>query len=289
MNPHVAPALILAIPLLLGGCDAVVSTAAKSPDANRPTGMWQKTTFSVQKYPHALFREKKTGKVLDPRDAGNLPEAEVTLEAGDFEELTYTNGRLRYAFFSRLAKVQPFVVERAATESEFEEFDKALYADKFFGMAEKNWANDRFPLYDVRYEQNGKGAKSSFTPNLNRLLKFGPLLTTQLGLFSGETPLPSGVQQHAYYMATEGGQLKVSVSTIVGTNGEAEDRPWKFKSASYDTGKGFQSATINAQGDAFTLPAPTGDGTYQLMGLKLVTEGNGPGTWDTLVPVRTSK
>ena len=143
-------------------------------------------------------------------------------------------------------------------------------------------------MYYVTYEQNGKGAKSSFTPSLNRLLKFGALINTQFGLFSGETKLPSGVQHHAYYMTAEGGKLKVSISTLVGTGGEAEDRPWKFKSASYDTGKGFQTATLEARGDAFTLPAPAGDGTYQLMGLRLETEG-GPGTWETLIPVRTSK
>ena len=39
-------------------------------------------------------------------------------------------------------------------------------------MPEKNWATVRLPLYVVQYDQNGKGTRASFTPNLNRLLKF---------------------------------------------------------------------------------------------------------------------
>jgi hypothetical protein len=280
---------LVALPLLLGGCNGLIPGAAKAPDVQRVPGMWKQTQISVLKYKNALFRDAKTGEVLDPQDARDKPESEVTLESGDFEEFRYGDGRLRYAFFPRLAAAQPYVVERVVDETEFDELDKALYADKFFGLPEKNWATVRLPLYVVQYDQNGKGHKASFTPNLNRLLKFGALVNTHFDLFSGETKLPAGVKQTAYYMTAEAGQLKVSVSTQTGVaNSEAEDKPWKLKSATYDVGKGAQAATVDADGGALSLPLPSGGGSFKLVSLKLTAEGE-PGTWETLVPVRTSK
>lgn len=288
MQPYFAMALV-ALPLLLGGCNGLIPNAARAAEVQRVPGMWQQTQISVLKYKNALFRDVKTGDVLDPADAKDKPVAEVTLESGDFEELHYGNGRLRYAFFPRLATAQPYVVERVVDEREFDELDKALYADKFFGLPEKNWATVRLPLFVVQYDQNGKGSKASFTPNLNRLLKFGPLVNTHFDLFSGEAKLPAGVKQTAYYMTAEASKLKVSVSTQTGVaNSEAEDRPWKLKSASYDAGKGVQAATLDADGAALTMPLPSGGGNFQLVTLKLTAEGE-PGTWETVIPVRTGK
>jgi hypothetical protein len=280
---------LVALPVLLGGCNGLIPNAARAADVQRVPGMWKQTQISVLKYKNALFRDAKTGDILDPADARDKPEAEVTLESGDFEELHYGNGRLRYAFFPRLTAAQPYVVERVVDETEFDELDKALYADKFFGLPEKNWATVRLPLFVVQYDQNGKGRKASFTPNLNRLLKFGALVNAHFDLFSGETKLPAGVKQTAYYLTSEAGKLKVSVSTQTGVaNSEAEDRPWKLKSASYDAGKGVQAATVDADGGALSLPLPSGGGNFQLVSLKLTAEGE-PGTWETLIPVRTAK
>lgn len=280
---------LISLPLLLAGCNGLVPTGTKSVEAQRAPGMWKQTYIGVQKYKNALFRDKQSGEVLDPLDARDKPEAEVTLEAGDFEELTYRDGRLRYAYFPRSTAAQPYVVERAVEESEFEELDKALYTDRFFGMDEKNWATTRLPLYFVQYDQGGKGWKASFTPNLNRLLKFGALANAQFDLFSGETRLPAGQAQTAYYLTAAAGKLQVSVSTQVGVAGtEAEDRPWKLKAATYDAGQGHQAAAIDATGSALTLPLPKGGGAFQLITFKFTTEG-APGTWETLIPVRTSK
>lgn len=288
MQRYFATALV-ALPVLLGGCNGLLPTGAKAAEVQRLPGMWQQTQISVLKYKNALFRDAKTGDVLDPQDARDKPEAEVTLESGDFEELRYSNGRLRYAFFPRLTAAQPYVVERVVDESEFDELDKALYADKFFGLPEKNWATVRLPLFVVQYDQNGKGRKASFTPNLNRLLKFGALASTHFDLFSGEAKLPAGVKQTAYYMTSDAGKLKVSVSTQTGVAGsEAEDKPWKLKSATYDAGKGAQAATVDADGGALSLPLPSGGGNFQLVSLKITAEGE-PGTWETLIPVRTAK
>jgi hypothetical protein len=280
---------LVALPLLLGGCNGLLPTGAKAAEVQRVPGTWKQTQISVLKYKNALFRDTKTGDVIDPEDAKDKPVADVSLESGDFEELRYGNGRLRYALFPRLTAAQPYVVERVVDEPEFDELDKALYADKFFGLPEKNWATVRLPLFVVQYDQNGKGSKASFTPNLNRLLKFGALVNTHFELFSGETRLPAGVKQTAYYMTSDAGKLKVSVSTQTGVaNSEAEDKPWKLKSASYDAGKGMQAATVDADGATLSLPLPSGGGAIQLMSLKLTAEGE-PGTWETLIPVRTAK
>lgn len=281
---------LLVLPLMLAGCDALsgLIPVAKA-DLVRQSGMAQKTTINVQKYLNALFRDKKTGKVLSPDDARDKPEADVTLEAGDFEEVAYRAGHLRYAYYAREASAQPYVVERAMDDKEFETLDDAIWKDKFFAMPEKNWGDKRFPMYFVQYDQNGKGDHASFAPDLAKLLKSGPILSGYFKELSGLTKMSPGAKQTAYYLTASGGNLQVAISTFTGSaGGDADERPWKFKSASYDLGKGMQTATVGADGSSFSLPAPTGDGGFQLMALKVTTEGD-PGTWDTMIPVRTSK
>jgi hypothetical protein len=282
---------LLLLPLALGGCDALsaIIPISKADVATRQAGMWQKTVISVQKYNNALFRDKKTGKALSTDDARDKPEADVTLEAGDFEELAYRAGRMRYAYYAREAGAQPFVVERAIEEKDFEALDDAIWKDKFFGMPEKNWSDKRFPMYFVQYDQSGKGWHASFTPDLTKLLKSGPILNKYMQDLSGATKMSPGTKQYAYYLTADKGTLTVSISTLTGSNGgDADETPWKFKSASYDLGKGSQAATVGSDGTSFTLPTPSGDGGFQLMALKVTAEGD-PGTWDTLIPVRTSK
>lgn len=144
-------------------------------------------------------------------------------------------------------------------------------------------------MFYVQYDQGGKGHKTSFTPNLNRLVKTGGLITGYLGQLSGNTKLTAGSKQYAFYLNPSGTNLKVAVSTLVGSKtGEPEDTPWKLKAATYDLGKGAQSATVESDGSAITLPMPTGDGNIQLMSLKVTAEGD-PGTYETLIPVRTAK
>jgi hypothetical protein len=280
---------LLLMPLLTGGCTMLdgIFPVAKASFERQP-GQWQKTTISVQKYINALFRDKKTGKVLSPDDARDKPEADVTLEAGDFEELTYAAGRLRYAYYAREKSAQPFVVERAIEEKEFEALDDAFYKDRFFSMPEKSLADKRFPMFYVQYQQNTKIAKASFSPDIKKLLKSGPILTGYFDELSGQGKLPASAKQYAYYLTVDGTNLKISISTLSGSaSGDADDRPWKIKSASYDMGKGSQGATVDADGGSFSLPVPSGDGGLQLMALKVTAEGD-PGAWETLIPVRTA-
>jgi hypothetical protein len=283
--------LLLSLPLVAGGCQALegLIPGTKAGEVVRVPGQWQKTYIGVQKYNNAVLRNKANGRVLDPEDAREMPMDAYTVEAGDIEELTYRAGRLRYSFTPREKDAQPFVVERPIDEKEFDAFDAALYQDKFFGLAEKNWATERFPMFYVQYDQGGKGHKASFTPNLNRIMKTGALITSYFGQLGGQDKLTAGTKQYAYYLNPAGSNLKVAISTLVGTkNGEAEDKPWTIKAATYDTGKGFQNATVEADGQSITLPMPAGDGSTLLMGLKVTAEGD-PGTWETLIPVRTAK
>ena len=282
-------ALLISLPVLTAGCQALGIGVSPSGQAARVPGQWQKTVIGIQKYNNAVLRDKATGKVLDTVDLEANPKlADITVEAGDIEELTYRAGRLRYSFTAPEKDAQPYVVERPIDEKEFEALDAAIYQDKFFTFGEKNWATERAPLYYVQYDQGGKGWKASFTPNLNRLLKTQAIVNPYLAQLSGQAKAPVGAKQYAYYLVPKSGQLHVSISSLAANaGGEAEDRPWTIKAASYDTGKGFQTATVDAGGAGFSLPLPAGDGNLQLVGLKVTAEGD-PGTWETLIPVRTT-
>ncbi|MFN3431540.1 MAG: hypothetical protein ACK46X_16505, partial [Candidatus Sericytochromatia bacterium] len=137
--------LLISWPLLTAGCQALgigVSPSGASQAARVP-GQWQKTVIGIQKYNNAVLRDKATGKVLDSDDLEDgMKLADITVEAGDIEELTYRAGRLRYSFTAREKDAQPYVVERPIDEKDFEALDAALYQDKFFTLGEKNWANE---------------------------------------------------------------------------------------------------------------------------------------------------
>ena len=285
---------LLGAAVLTSGCDvsAIFPTAGTAID--RPTGQWQKTVIVLQKYATVAFKDKNSGKILTPEAAQAMPEADVELEAGDFEELTYAEGRLRYAAFGHANEAQPYVIERTMTEAAFESLDEALYKDKYFTFDRKNWdARTRLPLYFLRYAQNGKGHEASFTPSLAKLPNTNRLLGVYLKEFSGEEKLKAGVSQTVYYLGASEGTLKVSISLQKADEaGEVLDTPVKLKSASYDLGSGYRAATLTTEagGTTFTLPQPArGDkGAFQLMGLRLSAEGE-LGDWDTLIPIRLKK
>lgn len=291
MKRFLGSAMLVAA-VLASGCDLITGTAPVG--INRLTGQWQKTVIVLQKYTTVAFKSKQTGKILTPEAAQTMAESEVELEAGDFEELTYAEGRLRYAAFGHANEAQPYVIERTMTEEAFEELDAAIYKDKYFTFDRKNWdANTRLPLFFLRYNQSGKGHEASFTPSLNKLPNTNRLLGVFLKEFNGEEKLRAGAVQTVYYLSATDGTLKVSISQQKGdAQGEVLDTPVKLKSAAYDLGSGYQSATLQAEGAGtiFTLPQPArGDkSAFQLMGLRLSAEGE-LGDWDTLIPIRLKK
>lgn len=279
--------------LMLAGCDipGLVSVTGK-PASNRPTGKSQVTTISLLKYKNALFRDKTSGKLLAPNSAAGKPPEQVELEAGDFEELLYDKGRMRYAFYGRETEAQPFVTERTITDAEFEALDKAIWDDKYFGLDKKVWDGDiRLPMFYLRYNQEGKGHEVSLAPTLNKLRTSGKILERYLKQMNGEDTLPANGTMTAYYLNVDGGKLNIGVATQKKTDADLVETDWKIKSASVDMGKGFQAATVDAKGETFSVTLPTADkpeSPFQLMGIKLTTEG-GPGDWETVIPYRAKK
>ena len=282
------PLLVLAAVATAGCTSLPFGAAAKSVATQRPTGMWQKTQIQFQDYHTALFREKATGKVLDPVAAQTESPDQVTLEAADFEELSYNAGRLRYASYGYENDVQPYVVERDLAESDFEALDQAIYDDKFFAAPHVNVdAVKKFPLFYLSYAQNGLGWYASFSPTMNRLAKTGPILNGYLQQLGSGTGLAAGTTQVVYYTSAVNGTMTIAVSdeSLDGSN-ELADHPWHFASAAYNTGAGYQTGTLAKDGDSFTFaqPAAGSNGPYVLLGLKLA-KGDGT-TRETLIPVR---
>lgn len=283
----------LALALLLTGCEIPGLTAiAGKTVSNRVAGKWQDTTLSLLKYKNALFRDKATGRVLQPQAAAAKQPDEVELEAGDFEELLYDKGRLRYAFYGREADAQPFVTERTITEAEFESLDKAIWDDKYFAHEKKNWESEvRLPMFYLRYHQDGKGHEVSYAPSLSKLRTASKLLEKYLKQMNSEDSLPANGTMTAYYLSAEADKLTVSVATQKKTDNDLVETEWKIKSATVDTGKGAQSATVDAQGASFSFPLPAADkpeSPFQLMSVTITAEGT-PAEWKAVLPYRAKK
>lgn len=285
---------LLGLALMLAGCDlpGLTAIAGKPGATNRPTGKAQSTAISLLKYKNALFRDKKTGRILQPNTAAAKPPEDVELEAGDFEELLYDKGRMRYAFYGRETDAQPFVTERALSDADFESLDKAIWDDRFFAHEKKNWESEvRLPMFYLRYAQEGKGHEASYAPSLSKLRTSGKLLEKYLKQMNGDDALAANTSQTAYYLYAEAGKLKVSIATQKKADADLVETDWVIKSAMVDTGKGFTAATVDAKGASFSLPLPSAEkpeSPFQLMGLKLTAEGQ-PSEWETVIPYRAKK
>jgi hypothetical protein len=285
--------LALVATLALSGCTAIQNLipfpVAGTTPIVRQTGQWQNTTILLQKYKNAAFVEKATGKILPPDAAQTKKQSEVDLVAGDFEELAYAKGSLRYALYNHEDDAQPYVVERKFVEADFETLDKAIWDDKFFSLPEQNWdPKTRFPLFYLTYVQGDKGYKSSFTPSLTKLNKSGKIFSDYMDQFSGAAKTPKGVTQIAYYLSASNGTLTVSVAKqAANANGELDDTTLKLSNVTYNLGSGDSAATLSSDGTSFTLPQPSrgNNGPFQLMGLKYTADGD-VGSVSTLVPIR---
>lgn len=288
--------LVVCVAALVAGCNLKVNVTAPtavtgSPGPAHQPGMWKSTTLVVSKYRNALFRDKQTGKQLEPAVVETLPVDQVALEAGDFDELAYNgNGRLRYAFYGRGTDDQPYVVEREMTEADFDALDSALYDDRFFSLPAQNWdPKVRLPLYVVHYEQGGKAFESSFTPTLAKLGKFAPIVDGYMTQMGSEAKLPKGASQIVYGMSAVNGTLSVTLTNVsVDADGDAVEKPIPLAGVKYDIGQGPQPATLLAGGkeDTFTLPQPQGNGAFLRVALS-VTPKPPTAAWDTVIPIRT--
>jgi hypothetical protein len=245
--------------------------------------------IQVQKYRNALFRDKATGKQLEPAIVETKSPSEVDLEAGDFDELQYANGRLRYAFYGRTSEEQPFVVERVFTQTDFTNLEGALFADHFFALPVQNWdAKTRLPLYDVRYVQGDKGYRSSFTPSLAKLPKFGALVDGYIAEMGGDAHPAKGVSQTTYASSAINGQLSVTISQdTVDQDGDLVEKPVPLQAVTYDAGQGQQPAQLpsGGKGNVFNIPQPSGTGTFGVVTLNITPQG-GSAPWSTSIPVR---
>lgn len=281
---------------LLTGCKVSLNTptqtaSAAAPALQRQPGMWQSTTIQIQKYRNALFREKATGKQVDPAVAQTMPVDAVALEGGDFDELFYSGGRLRYAFYGRDSDEQPFVTERALTSADFDQLDQPFYDDRFFNLPAQNWdAQVRLPLFVVHYEQGGKAYESSFTPSLNKLPKLAAEVDALLGQMDGDTTPPKGVTQTSYAMSAQNGTLTVTLTqTAIDSGGDAVETPLAVTGVQYDVGQGKQTATlvVDPKKNVFSLPLPAGSKDFPFVKVALSITPAAPQTaWNTIIPVR---
>jgi hypothetical protein len=282
----------------LAGCKSPTGTqnpAVPDTATQFTQGQAGTTQIQVQKYRNALFRDKKTGKQLEPAAAEIRPEADVELEAGDFEELSYGNGRLRYAFYGRDSEEQPYVVDRLFGETEFKAWEAALFQDRFFSQPIKNWdAKVRLPLFNVLYVQGDKGYTSSFTPTLAKLTRFSTLVDGYLGYMGGQAKPPKDVKLLTYAMYALNGTVQCSVSeTALDADGDQVEKPVRITSASYDAGSGIQAVTMTGAdaGNAFIFPQPTttdAKAPFKVYTLS-ITPAAPRNAWKTSVPVRAKR
>ena len=254
-----------------------------------PAGSFETTKLRVQKVRNFLFREKSTGRVLDPRLAQARAEDEVALDPGDMDELVYDNGRLRYAFYGRTIDEQPYVVEREVTPADYQAIEDGLEADGFWGIDKKSWDDKtRFPFYYVLYTVGDAGYEASFTPSLGKLRKAGPIFDAYINEMGASTKLPAGTRQIAFSQSGGEGVITVSVATQVpDAAGDPVDTPFNLSAAVVDTGKGTIEAIIGPTENAFTYELPAAGGQFMNVSVTLTTEDNK--TYKTILPIRSAK
>lgn len=275
--------LVLALPACTPANPAAGGTPASTSRLSlRQKGQAQNTQIQVQRFKNLLFRNKSDGAILNPQTAAGLPQDQVLLETGDWDELHYERGRLRYTGHPKEKAAQPVVVERLLAEADFEALDLALWTDPFFTSEQKNWdANTRLPMYYVRYQQNGKGHEASFAPSLGPLSRTSRLVEGYLRQLSGEAIPPVGVTHILYAIALKQGRCEVRVSQLKAAGADAEESPLPLQSVKVDTGSGFADATMADKG--FSFAAPTTSGEVAVSVQVQPKEGEG---WSLILPVR---
>jgi hypothetical protein len=251
--------------------------------AQRPKGQAATTQIQLQRFKTLFFRSKANGAILAPESAAELPPEAVNLEVGDWDQLDYEAGRLRYTSFPREREAQPLVVDRAYPEASFEALDVALWTDPYFSSPSKNWdAKTRLPLYLLRYQQNGKGHEASFTPSLTaKLPRSSAILEALLAQLSGQSLPPAGVSHVLYGLSLNQKQCEVQVSQLKAAGNDADSSPLKLSQVQVDLGAGPQAATIGPKG--FSFVAPTTAGEVAVVAT-LTPEGGSP--WKVVLPVR---
>ena len=254
-----------------------------------PAGSFEATKLRVQKVRNFRFRDKATGKILDPRLAQSRREDEVALEPGDMDELLYDKGRLRYAFYGREITEQPYVVERDLEKPEYQAIEDGLDADGFWGIDRKSWDDKtRFPFYYVLYTVGDAGYEASFTPSLGRLKKAGPLFDAYIDQMGAAAKLPAGTKQIAFAQQALDGAVSVSVSTQTpDAAGDPLDKPFNLSAATVDYGKGKENALIGPTENAFTYVLPVAGGQFMNVSVELTTEDGK--LYKTVLPIRSAE
>lgn len=281
-----AVAVVVAAPL--GACVAPAAPttgASSSPSAlsQRPKGQAANTQIQLQRYKTVFFRAKADGAILAPESAAQLSPEAVSLEVGDWDQLDYENGRVRYTSFPREKEAQPVVVDRAFPEASFEALDVALWSDPFFSSPLKNWdAKTRLPLYLLRYQQSGKGHEASFTPSLiAKLPRTSAILDGLFKQLSGESLPPAGVTHFLYALTLAKGQCVVELSQLKAAAIDTDSTGVKLTQAQVDLGAGPVAATLGPKGFSFAAPSTPGEVAVVAT---LTPEGGSP--WKVTLPVR---
>lgn len=273
------------------GSGTPASTASVVPALTWAAGGADTTVIRVQKYRNALFRDTATGKQLEPTLAIDKTPSQVSIEGGDFDELTYSTGRLQYAFCAHDGDAQPYVVERAMGVSDFEAFDKAFYDDKFFNLGPTAWdAQARLPFFVVDYQKGTQRYETTFTPSLSRLAKVSTLVDAYFKQMDGDGKPDKGVTETQYAIAAVNGTVTVTVSHVVQDDaGDVDETPVVLSGAKYSVdGKSSQAALLvtGGKGDSFTFPQPTGTASNPYVRLQLSISPKTDATFDTVLPVR---
>ncbi|HEY9721841.1 MAG TPA: hypothetical protein V6D47_07490 [Oscillatoriaceae cyanobacterium] len=281
--------------MLLGGCTSIPGLAnLVKPDSRGgvslpyTTGQGQTTTIEVQRFQNVQFADKQ-GNLLEPIKAETMSQSDVQLLAGDFEELYYDKGVLRFAQYDHEPDSQPYVVERKIGEAEFETLDKPFYTDNIFKNKQVIDAKTKLPLYFLTYVQNGKGWQGSFAPSLTTAAAHvGQIVDNYFNQFDGAsgTATPKGTTQTAYYLSAANGTMTLSLATqTADSSGELNETPLKLKSVSVNAGSGAVSATVSADEKSCTFPQPSGTGPFEQVDLKITADGTA-GSWESLIPIR---
>ena len=294
-------AALMSLTLALVGCPArtqpPVPTPTKSPPpavAERPKemkGTPDTTKVRVQKVKNFLFREKATGKFLEPGLAQAFKPEDVLLEPGDFEELLFQKDRVRYAFYARETDAQPYVVEREWKAADWQAFDASLDADGMWGLKKKdNWdEKTRFPFYYIAYAVGDFAFEASFTPTLQKLKTAGPVIDGMIDSMGGNTPkLTPGTVEMSFAQQAADGQVRVAVSEVkADASGDPIEKPFNLQSAVVDTGKEKIEAIIGPIESGFIFEQPRNGGQFMTVSVKLTSEDNK--TYSTLLPIRSRK
>jgi len=284
--------------MLLTGCPAktavTVAPASAAPSAKPPArpaalppGTYETMKLRVQRMRSVGFKDKATGELLDPRLAQAKPAAEVDLVPGDYDELTFDRGQLRFARYGFEDGSQPYVVERAMAREEWQPLEDGLNADGFFGLNKTNWhPTERLPMFYMLYTVGDAGYEASFTPDLGKLRKSGPLINGMLDVLGGAAKMPQKSEHMAFSQSVIQRQLRVVASKLTADpNGDARDKPFNLRKAEYDLGTGFQEAVVGPLENAFEYPWPAGGGQVKMIGVKLTSEEGA--IYQTVLPIRT--